>query len=164
MHLHAIGQGLVDQITTLISSVSAAENQNATISREYMRPSISFNKRRGVAKDEMEIEEGITIYPGKPVVLPGTNEREDIGYTYVVSIAQGSLTEDIDKDWRVGIWEQAIRQRFSHRRLGVELRSACELSCICKPGDLPNWAMIPDGIDASFLEITCFVRESRRDD
>jgi hypothetical protein len=162
MHMYTIAGGIVAAIDVLLDTVADELPSNSQISRSRLKPQIEIHKRRSQDKREMRIQEGITIVPMQPKQAGGTNERDDVGYAFLVAIAQRTLTDTLTEDWRVGIWEQAIRQRFNHRRLGITLDSACELSCIVTPGELPNWAMLDEGMDLSMLTITCYVREARR--
>lgn len=162
MHMYTLGAAIVTAIETLINTLADELPSNGELSRERLRPHVNLSKRRSDERKEMSIEEGITIVPLKPVSAGGTNERDDVGYAFMVAIAQRTLTDTFNGNWRVGIWEQAIRQRFNHRRLGVTLDSACELVCVTEPGELPNLVMLDEGMDVSMLKITCFVRESRR--
>jgi hypothetical protein len=162
MHMYTIATGIVAAIEELLDTVAGELPSNSQIARGRLKPQVEIHKRRSQDKDEMRIQEGITVVPMQPRQAGGTNERDDVGYAFLVAIAQRTLTDTLNEDWRVGIWEQAIRQRFNHRRLGIILDSACELSCITEPGELPNWAMLDKGMDLSMLKITCYVRESRR--
>ena len=162
MHMFTIAEAIVAAIETLLDTVASELPGNSQIARERLKPHVEVHKRRAQDRKEMRIEEGITVVPMQPVSAGGTNERDDVGYAFLVAIAQRTLTDTLNADWRVGIWEQAIRQRFNHRRLGITLDSACELSCITAPGELPNGAMLDEGMDLSMLTITCYVREARR--
>ena len=165
MHAFQIASKIKDIIEQLLTDLTTELPNNPEVSRVSQKPYVSIQKGRpnsGRNDPAMGIGEGITIIPMKPGELPGTNEREDVGYQYLVTIAQGTFTEDFHADWRVGIWEQNIRQRFQQQRLGATLDSACELGCTVTAGALPEWAELKDGVDASYLTITCFVRESRR--
>jgi hypothetical protein len=160
--MYTIAEAIVATIDTLLDTVADELPSNSQIARSRLKPDVEIHKRRAQDRREMRIGEGITVVPMKPVQAGGTNERDDVGYAFLVAIAQRTLTDTLNADWRVGIWEQAIRQRFNHRRLGITLDSACELSCIVAPGELPNWAMLEEGMDLSMLTITCYVREARR--
>lgn len=162
MHMHTLGESLVTAIQDLIDTIATEQPGNSQVSRDWTKFHVDFRKRRAQRESRMRIGEGITLFPSKPMLASGTNERDDVGYVFVLSIVQGSSTEIVNEDWRLGIFEQAIRQRFNWKRLGVTLDSGCELYCRVEPGELPDWADLEDGLDASFLKITCFVRESRR--
>jgi hypothetical protein len=165
MHAYQIGNKIKEIIEQLLTDLTSELPSNPEIARSSLKPYVNLQKGKpNMGRDDpkMSICEGITIVPLKPSELPGTNEREDMGYQYFVSVAQGTMTEDFSNNWRVGVWEQNIRQRFQQRRLGVTLDSACELGCTVTAGALPEWAELKDGVDASFMTITCFVRESRR--
>jgi hypothetical protein len=160
--MYTIAEAIVAQIDTLLDTLAEELPNNSQIARERLKPRIEIRKRRSQDDKEMRINEGITLVPMRPVSAGGTNERDDVGYQFFLAIAQKTLTDTLTEDWRVGIWEQAIRQRFNHRRLGITLDSACELSCIVTPGDLPDWKLLADGMDVSKMMITCYVREARR--
>lgn len=166
MHLYQIATKIQEVIETLVSDISQELPNNAEVARSSQVPYVGINKaflEPGRDGPTMGICDGITIFPMRPTELPGTNEREDMGYQFLVVITQGTWTEDIASTWRVGLWEQEIRRRFQQRRLGVTLDHACELGCTVTAGGLPEWARFKEGVDASYMTITCFVRESRRD-
>jgi hypothetical protein len=160
--MFTIAEAIVAEIETLLDTLADELPSNLQIARERLKPYVELSKRRSQDSREMRINEGITLVPMRPVQAGGTNERDDVGYPFLLAIAQKTFTDTITEDWRVGIWEQAIRQRFNHRRLGITLDSACELSCIVAPGELPNWKLLDEGMDISMLTITCYVREARR--
>jgi hypothetical protein len=165
MHMHQLATGVITVLEQLLDDLTTELPNNPQISRASLTPYIRLLKRRTFGKKDgpkMRIGEGVTIVPLEPTEAPGTNEREDTGYRFIIAIAQGTLGDEIDGDWPIGIWEQNIRQRFQHQRLNVSLDSACDLGCLVKSGGLPEFAELEDGIDASFLEMTCFVREARR--
>lgn len=162
-HAYQIAAKIQEIIEQLLTDLVTELPNNSEIARSSLKPYVSVQKGPRESEDAtMSICEGITIIPLQPGELPGTNEREDMGYKYLVTIAQGTYTEGLPETWRVGIWEQNIRQRFQQRRTGVTLDSACELGCTVTAGELPRWATFKEGVDASYLTITCFVRESRR--
>lgn len=168
MNAFLLGSAVVDVIKQLLEDIAEEReggDPEGLVAREALLPYVSLRKRRngrGRDEDRLRIEEGITVVPMSPKQASGTNERDDVGYVYLVAIAGGTWTDEITGNWPIGVYEQAIRQRFMHRRLGVGLTGACELGCVVKPGDLPDWAALKDGIDATFMELTCFVREERR--
>lgn len=163
MHVYQIATKIQEVIESLLVELSTELSSNSEVARSSLIPYVSVSKGSRERSDStMSIAEGITIIPLKPGELPGTNEREDMGYQFLVTICQGTYTDDLPSTWRVGVWEQAIRQRFQQRRLGATLDSACELGCTVTAGDLPRWAEFKEGVDASYMVITCFVRESRR--
>jgi hypothetical protein len=131
-----------------------------------MLPAVNVRKRRssgGREDNVMRIDEGITIVPMDAVLSVGTNERDGTGYRFLIAIAQGTITDTVSEDWALPIWEQAIRQRFQNKRMGsLSLGSACELRTSVRPGKLPEWAMLSEGVDASLLVLTEYVRENRR--
>ena len=167
-HSYTIAQRLKTILEELVADVSS-DLDNAsytTVSRTAMRPSVRYRKRRASRgrEDEglMTIEEGISIIPMEPVKVPGTNERDGVGYRFLVALADGTLTDEIGPEWPIPIWEQAIRQRLNNKRMGsLALDDGCEQRTSVEPGELPNWAKLEDGIDASFLVVTEYVRESR---
>lgn len=164
MHLYAVGNHVVSQIDAVLNVVASDRSGDETVSREALKPYVQFRKRRaGRGREEglMRIGEGITVIPLKPTTGRGTNVRDDVGYRFLITIVAGTLTDSMSDDWQIGIWEQAIRQRFQSRRTGVVLTDACEMYCVIEPGDLPDWAMLDDGVDASYLTLTVFIRESR---
>lgn len=114
--------------------------------------------------DTYKLQAGVTIVPVGQRQAGGTSDNEDVGYQFLVALAAGSATVNLDhEDWPFAVWEQAIRQRFMNRRLeGMTLQNACELHCTIRPGKLPEWMVVADGFDYSTLTLTCFVREQRR--
>jgi hypothetical protein len=168
-HMYHIGNRLKIIIEDLLSDVSDESQYSGydTVARDSMLPLVEFRKRRAGRgrgeEDLMRIDEGITIFPLDPVNAHGTNERDGVGYRYVISIAQGTVRDEVDINWGIPIWEQAIRQRFQNKRMGsLMLDSACELRTQVEPGKLPDWAYLPEGVDATFLVLTEYVRENRR--
>lgn len=152
-------------IEALLTEIQEDGSSPSTVSRAYLTPDVLIRKRRashGKGEELMRFDEGITIVPMEPQRAVGTNERDGVGYRFLIGIAQKSLTEDIDASWQVPIWEQAIRQRFQNKRMGSLSLEGCELRTSVKPGALPEWAMLGDNIDASFLVLTQYVRENRR--
>lgn len=112
----------------------------------------------------MVFQKGVTIVPMGPKSAGGTNEREDWAHQFLIAIALGTHTDNLDRDdWPFAAWEQAIRQRLQQRRLGsMSLHDACELHTTVRPGELPDWGQLAEGLEATFLTLTCFVREARR--
>lgn len=168
-HMYQIGVRLKGIIEELLDDVAldAEYNTYTTVTRASQKPYVAFRKRRaGRGRDDedlMRIEEGITIVPMKPVQAHGTNERDGVGYRFIIALAQGTIRDEIDIDWSVPIWEQAIRQRLQNKRMGnLDLASACEIRTQVEPGELPSWAYLADGVDATFLVLTEYVRENRR--
>ena len=165
LHLYDIGTRLVAELTILIEKL-VVESCQESVSRDALKPYIVLKKRKSGSGREvtpMRIEEGITVVPIGQEFLGGTNEREDVGYTYLVACVEGTLTDEINAGWRVGAWEQAIRQRFQQRRIGnLSNNEFCELACVLRPGELPSWAEVGDKMDQTLLKFTCIVRESRR--
>lgn len=148
-------------IAELVSAV-ATENSYGETLVVQLRKRVHGNGR---LKDKLMVfQKGITIAPLGPQQAGGTNEREDWAYRFVIAIAIGTMTDKLDlDDWPFAAWEQAIRQRFQQRRLGgMSLTNACELHTVLRPGDLPEWAELAEGLEATFLTLTCFVREARR--
>lgn len=165
LHLYDIGTRIVEELEILIHKLGD-ESDNATTSRDSQKPYIRFRKRKsgsGREASRMRIGEGITVVPMANKFMGGTNEREDVGYTYLVALVDGTVTDEVEAGWRVATWEQGIRQRFQGRRLGGFLGvEFCELACILVPGSLPDWASVAEGMDQTFIRFTCVVRESRR--
>jgi hypothetical protein len=159
-HLLVIGKRIKTVITDLMATV-ATENSYSSA------PLVMFKKRpnaNGRAKGAtLQIQKGICIVPLGVAPAGGTSDREDVGYRYLIAIAVGTLTDNLDRDdWQIAVWEQAIRQRFQNRRVGSLEISACELHTTFRPGELPEWGELADGVDATFATLTVFVRESRR--
>lgn len=164
MHLYAIGIHVVSQIDAVLNAVASDYSDDETVSREALKPYTQLRKRRagrGREEDLMRIGEGITVIPLKQTTGRGTNARDDVGYRFLITIVSGTMTDTLSDDWQLGIWEQAIRQRFQSRRSGVVLDDACEMYSTIEPGDLPDWAILDEGVEASYLTLTVFVRESR---
>ena len=163
-----IGNRIKTLIEELLVSVSSdAENFGQDwVTRSWTIPSVAFRRRRsgrGREEDLMRINEGVTIVPMEPKMAYGTNERDGIGYRFLVALVSGSATDTVSSDWPLPIWEQAIRRRFQNKRLGsLGLTTGCELRTTVEPGELPNWAMLSDSVDASFMVITEYIREDRR--
>lgn len=154
-------QGLVASV-----AVDADHTGSPGISRVRTLPSVSVRKRRngrGREEDLMRIDEGITIVPMKPIEANGTNERDGVGYRFLVALVGGSVSDTVSEDWPLPVWEQAIRQRFNNKRLGsLNLTTGCEHRTTVQPGDLPDWALLGDSLDATFLIVTEYIREDRR--
>lgn len=162
-HAYQIATKIKEIIEQLLTDLVTEFPSNPEVSRVSQKLYVNIQKGPRESEDStMAIGEGIRIIPLKPEELPGTNEREDMGYQFLVTIAQGTFTEDLPDSWRIGIVEQNIRQRFQQKRTGVTLDSACELGCTVTAGELPRFVTFKDGVDASYLVITCFIRESRR--
>ena len=165
-----IGNRLAEIVGEVLTSV-AAEDLDTTTSRTSQLPGVEFRKRRsgtGRGTEPMRIDEGITIVPLKPVRGVGTNERDSVGYRYMIAIAYGTLTDTLEDtdggDWPLSTWEEAIRRRLHNKRMGsMTLNSACEHRTSVEPGELPEWMRLADGIDSTFLVVTEFIREGRRD-
>lgn len=163
-----VGNRLKTLIEELLSAVASdAENEGQTwVTRTWTIPAVAFRKRRagrGREEDLMRINEGVTIVPMDPIKAYGTNERDGVGYRYLVALVSGSVTDTVSGDWPLPIWEQAIRRRFQNKRLGsLGLTTGCELRTTVEPGKLPDWAMLAEGVDASFLVLTEYIREDRR--
>lgn len=168
MLTHYIGDRIVDEIGRL--SFTPATATGIVVDP----PIVKFRKRRagrGREQAEMRIEEGITVFPMGPRESGGTNERDDYGHRYVVSIASGTYEDDVDEDWFLGNWEELIRKRFHNRRLGdrdvADLPIAlcgegyCEQITSVRTGELPEWVQLERGLDLVLLEITVYVRENR---
>lgn len=164
-HVVDIAQRAKTIIEALLAEIQT-DGATPTVSRAWLTPSVRIRKRRAshgaTAENRMRFGEGITIVPMEPKRSVGTNERDGVGYRYLISIAQGTQTEDIDDSWSVPIWEQAIRQRFHNKRMGDLTLDGCEQRTVVQPGALPEWAMLEDSVDASFLVLTEYVRENRR--
>jgi hypothetical protein len=132
------------------------------------RPVIRIQKRksaRGRSDEDFVITTGITIVPITNSDEGGTNQREDVAYRYLIACGSGTWTDDLEDDWPVATWEQAIRQRYQQSRIGVTgLTSGCEIATTCKPGKLPDWAKLEDNVDATFLQLAVWIRETRRED
>ena len=170
---YAIGRALVTEIEQLLLDVSDDVGVHSTVSRTYTLPTVSFRKRRsGAGREltEMRIYEGITVVPLKPKRSLGDNERDGIGYRYMVAIASGTYRDILDStsanDWPTAEWEEAIRRRFHNKRIGSisNLTNTCEIFTQVEPGELPQWAKLDEGLDSTYLIITEYVRENRRDD
>lgn len=167
-HMVIVGQRLQTLIRELILDVANdADHAGQTgFTRAALRPTVAFRRRRsgrGREEDLMRIEEGITIVPMQPIKAYGTNERDGVGYRFLVALCQGSVTDTVSGDWPLPVWEQAIRRRFQNKRLGsLSLTIGNELRTTVDPGDLPDWAKLADGMEATFLVITEYIRECRR--
>ena len=168
-HLVTIALRLKTLTENLLTDVQgdSANSAIGTVNRASQIPTVRLRKRRASRgrEDEelMRINEGVTIVPMDPVRSLGTNDRDGVGYRFLIAIVQGTETDEIDASWAVPIWEQAIRRRFHNKRLGsLSLANGCELRTDVKPGSQPKWALV-EGIDARFLVLTEYVRESRRD-
>ena len=165
-HSYRIGAELKTKIEALRDSISG-NSSYATVARSAMLPYISLRKRRsgrGREDDLMRIEEGITIVPMKSVWGPGSNERDGVGYRFLIAIAQGTMTDEFEEGWSLPVWEQAIRQRFQNRRVGgLVLGCSDEIRCTVDYGELPDWAMLREGLDSTYLVLTDYIREARVD-
>lgn len=163
-----IGVRLKTLIESLLASVASDADHASQpwVNRTRTIPVVSFRKRRagrGREDDLMRINEGVTIVPMEPIKAYGTNERDGVGYRFLVALVQGSVTDTVSDDWPLPVWEQAIRQRFQNKRLGsLGLTTGCELRTTVEPGKLPDWAALADGMDATFLVLTEYIREDRR--
>ena len=163
-----IGNRIKEIIESLLLEVASEDDHESQewVSRQWTIPSVSFRKRksgRGREDGTMRINEGITIVPLGSISSPGTNGRDGVGYQFLVALVQGSFTDTVSGDWPLPIWEQAIRRRFHNNRMGnMSLSNACELRTSVQAGSLPDGASLSDSMDAAFLTITEFVRESRR--
>jgi hypothetical protein len=160
-----IGTRIVTVISALLTEVASESSENP-VSRASQKPYVVLKKRksgRGREDGMMRIEEGITVVPLKPKRMGGTNERDDVGYRFLISIAPGTLTDTIVDDWPVGTYEQVIRQRFQNSRVGsLGLTDSWEKYSTIEPGDLPEKAKLDEGLEASFLVLTDYIREARR--
>lgn len=169
-NVYVIGNRLVEIIEDELVNVSEEVGANTQVSRTAILPNVSFRKRqsgRGREEDGMRINEGITVVPMKPVRSMGTNERDGIGYRYLVAIVTGTYRDILDDsngaDWPISTWESAIRRRLHNKRMcDMTLDNSCELRTFVEPGDLPKWASLKDGVDSAFLIVTEYIREGRR--
>lgn len=168
-HAYKIGARLVDEITILVTDMANEAGADDTMTRTSQLPNVSFRKRRSAKGREdawMRIEEGITIVPLKPARSPGTNERDGVGYKFMIAIAFGTYRDELDdvdqNDWPIAEYEEAIRRRFHNSRIcNIGLTDACELRTAVEPGELPDWAKLKIGMDATYLTLIEYIRESR---
>lgn len=155
-------------IEELVTSVAADADHatNLGITRTRNQPQVEIRKRRngrGRETGPMRIQEGITIVPMEPIQAYGTNERDGVGYRFLVALVRGSVSDEVSDTWPLPVWEQAIRQRFQNKRLGsLGLTTGCEIRTTVNPGKLPDWAMLDEGMDGTFLVVTEYIRENRR--
>ena len=181
LHLYDIGTILVAELKALDTDgkVDTIAEADRRIAESATSLTVQMRKRRnGTGRDTspMRIAEGVTVYPIGPRLRGGTNEREDVSYRYIVSVASGTQTEFIDAEWLVAQWEQAIRRRFHNTRLGDgaggELSTAdyCEKGTTVREGSFRTLLNgVPDspgtdltgGMEVILLEINVHVRESR---
>jgi hypothetical protein len=165
LHLYTIAQRLLEEMNILIEQL-VVEGCHESVYRDSMKPYICLRKRKsgsGRSVTPMRIEEGITIVPIGQRNFGGTNEREDVGYGFLIACVDGTLSDEIEPGWRIATWEQGIRQRFHQQRIGkLSNNEFCEVACIVVPGELPDWAALGEKIDQTLLQLTCVVRESRR--
>ena len=170
-HVYVIGRALVEKIREVLVSLSIEECADEQISRTATIPNVSFRKRRSAGGREdadIRINEGITVVPLQPVSGIGTNERDGVGYKFMIAIASGTYRDELDdtdaNDWPLAEYEEAIRRRFNNKRIcDLDLQNSCELRTSVEPGALPNWAKLKEGLDATFLVLTEYIREGRRD-
>lgn len=169
-HVVQIGNRLVTIIQELITQVATdtgteSPTGSVSVSRTALLPYVSFSKSRDRETGQTRIEEGITVIPISQEPSGGTNERDDIGYRYMIAVAFGTLTRDLDSYWPLGIYPQAIRQRLNQRRIGgLTTETGCETATVVQSMKLPEWAELAEGVDATFMSVTVFLRESRRDE
>jgi hypothetical protein len=167
-HVYKIGERLKELIQELVEAIAEEDEseqpESETVSRTATLPNVDFRKRRKKG-DMIEVGEGITIVPLKPLQTGGTNERDDTGYRFAVFISAGTWTSDVYEYWPLAIYEQEIRRRFNQRRIGIDLGStACELATVAQSGALPDGEEYDEDLDVSILLVTVFVRESRRNE
>lgn len=181
LHLYDIGNILVGEIQELDTDnkVDTIADEDRRIAETATSWEVTMRKRRnGTGRDTapMRIAEGVTVYPIGPRITGGTNEREDVAYRYIVSIASGTQTEFIDENWLIAQWEQAIRRRFQNARLGDGAGGELSTATYCERGTtvreasfrtllngLPDssWTSLTEGMEVILLEILVHVRESR---
>lgn len=166
LHVVKIAKRLVTEINIVVAELFD-EVSEASMLRDNQKPYVSGRKRvsgRGREESLMRINEGITVVPMAPRQAGGTNERDDVAYRFLISIVGGTRTDDLDENWPLGHYEQGIRQRFQHRRIGsLGLADSWEIRCFVEPGELPDWAKLTkEELDSTHLILSCFVREARR--
>ena len=181
LHVFDIGQKLVAAIKKLSTDgkVDTIDDANRKIAAHATAWDVQLRKRRnGTGRDSspMRISEGVTVYPVGSESRGGTNEREDVAYRYIVSVATGTQTDFLDANWLVAQWEQAIRRRFLNTRLGDGAGGALSTADYCEKGTtvqrgsfgtlfngMPDseWTSLADGMEVVLLEISVHVRESR---
>ena len=163
LHVYQIGIRLVAAIEELLTDIATEEAGDATLARASQLPQVEFGKVQADDDGMMDVEEGIKVSPLSPRQAGGTNERDDVAYRFLIVIGYGSWTETIPINWPTGFYEQAIRQRFHHRRIGsLGLLDSWEIRCMVEPGDLPDIPKIRQGVDATTLVLSSFIRETRR--
>lgn len=59
---------------------------------------------------------GITIYPTTERELPGTNQRDDIGYGIAITFVAND-DADVTEDDLLGDWRQKVRKKLIHQKL-----------------------------------------------
>ena len=160
-NLLTIAKAVRTAITTLAATVKTENSYPDSPTIRLRKRMANYGRR---ADQLMAFGSGITVVPLGPKPAGGTNEREDIGYQYLIALAQGTISDNLDvTDWPFAVWEEAIHQRFQNRRIGgMTLDNACELHTSIRQGELPEWAQLEEGVDATFLTLTVFVRERRR--
>jgi hypothetical protein len=161
----------VAKVDTEAEAEHGADADGTAVSRDALIPTVTFRKRphgRGREVSKMRVSEGITVSPLKPVLTPiNTNERDGIGYKFLVSFVTGSYNDILDDttelDWPNALWAEAVRRRLQNNRMGsLTLVDTKELRTSVRTGDLPDWAELDDGLDAIHLVVTEYVREGRR--
>jgi hypothetical protein len=142
----AVAKQCADAIVTVIQSLSLTGIESSEVTA------------RKVARDAAQVRRGIQVAFTTDSVGGGTNERDDIGYGFIVTCCQGTSRGDTDDLDRVTLWRQQIRRAFHNQRLsGVNEIYICTVS----PGD----QFIPKELrkhnDVSALYVRCWSREQR---
>lgn len=117
---------------------------------------------RKIPRDQMQARRGVTVAPAADVEGGGTNERDDIGYGYVILCCQGTGRGDTDDIDRVTEWRQAIKRKFHNKRLVGSGGTITEIY-ICSVGSGEKF--VPKELrkhqDVSVQLIRCWSREPR---
>jgi hypothetical protein len=100
---------------------------------------------------------GISVCPVPERESPGTNQRDDYGYGFLIVMCQGTghgNSQDIDK---VSLWRQSTKRIFNNKRLSV---TECYI-CTFEPADQFVLKKYMENKDVAMFVIRCWCREPR---
>lgn len=117
---------------------------------------------RKVAREDTHIDYGITVSWEDEREARGTNERDDIGYPFVVTMCQGTSRGATDEMAKLSKWRENIRRTFHNKRLtGISSTGTNVIPCTVQHRDVTVPKEYLASKDVSQLVITAWFRESR---